>query len=350
MWFENVVIILTWLVISLMYIKRCIKNRKKIDFVVISLSVVSFVAYLIQKIICEQMSNIMQFVLLFFMYIVPIFNLYVYYNNIAIKQKIVCLLGKLYYNMGRYDVAAKLYTYSIKTNRKNMTAENYYILGRCLRKEKRYLDARDMFIEVVEQEKNNFMAYYELGLTLEESGKKDTAIVMFSNALKINPDFVEAKTALAITYSEIDRYKEAIALYEEIIQNEMANEEVYYNLGNIYYYKQGETKKAEECYLKATNISPKLYVAWFNIGIINYLKGDYMASVNALEMSRQSLELKDKSDYNLAKSYAAIKENTKAIKILTKLLARNEEYTEKIKEEIVFEEILSEIFSEKNEE
>ena len=47
---------------------------------------------------------------------------------------------------------------------------------------------------------------------------KDTAIIMFSNALKANPEYKEAKIALAITYSEIGRYKEAMALYEELIK------------------------------------------------------------------------------------------------------------------------------------
>lgn len=349
MWFENVVIILTWLVISIMYFKICVKSKNKVGIVFGIFSIISFLIYCTRNLINIQMSSVVQLLFLLFMYIIPIFSLYVHYNDIAIKQKLVCLLGKFYYNMGRYDIAAKLYTHSIRTNKKNITSENYYILGRCLRKEKRYLDARDMFIESIELDKNNFMAYYELGLTLDESDKKDTAIIMLSNALKINPEFVEAKVALAITYSEIDRYKEAVALYEEIIESGAANEEVWYNLGNIYYYKQGDSIKAEECYTEATKITPKLYVAWFNLGIINYLKGDYTASIKAFEMSKQSIELKDASDYNLAKSYAAIKENSKAIKLLTKLIERNSEYVDKIKEEIIFEEILPEIIKEKNE-
>ena len=79
-------------------------------------------------------------------------------------------------------------------------------------------------------------------------------------AIKANPEYKEAKIALAITYSEIGRYKEAMALYEELIKEENANEEVWYNLGNIYYYNQGDSNKAEECYLKATEINNKLYI------------------------------------------------------------------------------------------
>ena len=214
-----------------------------------------------------------------------------------------------------------------------------------MRKEKRYLDSRDMLIEAIELDKENFLAYYELGLTLTSSDKKDTAIIMFSNCLKINPDFKEAKVALAITYTEIGRYKEAIALYNELTQNNEADEEVWYNLANIYHYKSGDIEKAEKCYKEAININNKSYASWFNLGLINYLKGDYEASIEALEIVRQSEIFKDKAEYNLAKSYVANNNNEKAIKLLNKLIQRKEEYIDKIKEELIFETIIPDVIN-----
>ena len=348
MWFENVVIILTWFVILSVCLKNCIKTRNIASIIFTAFDILIGLIYFMRNILGVELTNAWQVLFILFMYVIPLLNLYVYRNDIAIKQNIICVLGKFYYSMGRYDIAAKLYTHSIRTNKKNITSNNYYILGRCLRKEKRYSESRDMLIDAIELDKTNYMAYYELGLTLEESDKKDTAIIMFSNALKANPEYKEAKIALAITYSEIGRYKEAMALYEELIKEENANEEVWYNLGNIYYYNQGDSNKAEECYLKATEINNKLYVAWFNLGIINYLKGDYGLSIKAFELAKQNDALKDKACFNLAKCYAAIKENRKAIKILSKLISTNEECTSKIKDEIVFEEILPDVIVEEN--
>lgn len=343
MWFKSVVIILTWFVIIGMYLKVCIKSKNYFYFMLLGCNVVFAILYFIKDVLKIEENNIIQSLWLVFMYLIPAAILGLSYNNIAIKQKIVCILAKFYYNMGRYDIAARLYTHSIKTNKKNINSNNYYILGRCLRKEKKYLDSRDMLIEAIELDKNNYLAYYELGLTLNASDKKDTAIVMFSNALKVNPEFKEAKIALAITYSEIGRYKEAISLYNEIIENEEADEEVWYNLANIYYYQLGDTNKAEECYLKATDINNKLYASWFNLGIINYLKGDYRFSIKAFQIVRQDEAFKDKAEFNLAKSYVAIKENEKAVKLLSKLIARDASYIDKIKDEIIFEEILIQI-------
>jgi len=349
MWFENVVIILTWFIILTLYLKICIKKKNVVNFILVCLDILFTILYFtINNVNIQENADIIKLFALLFMYIIPLIAICLYHNNMAIKYMIICVLAKFYYNMGRYDIATKLYIYSIKKNKKSITSDNYYILGRCLRKEKRYLDSRDMLIEAIELDKNNFMAYYELGLTLTSSDKKDTAIIMFSNSLKINPDFKEAKVALAITYSEIGRYKEAIALYNEIIEKDEADEEVWYNLANIYHYEMGDTVKAEECYREATNINNKSYAAWFNLGLINYLKGDYGASINALEIVRQSEIFKDKAEYNLAKSYVACNNNEKAIKLLKKLIQRDESYIDKIKGELIFEAIVPDIINIEN--
>jgi len=344
MWFENVVVILTWFIIFLLSLRICIKKKNIANFIVAGLDILLAVIYLLVKIMnMEQNVDAIKILALIFMYIVPLMSIFIEHYNMAIKYMIICMLAKFYYNMGRYDIATKLYTYTVKKSKKSITSESYYILGRCLRKEKRYLDSRDMLIEAIELDKDNFLAYYELGLTLSASDKKDTAIIMFSNGLKINPEFKELKVALAITYSEIGRYKEAIALYNELIEADDADEEVWYNLANIYQYEIGDRDKAEECYIEAIKINNKSYAAWFNLGLINYLKGDYEASIDALEIVRQSETFKDKAEYNLAKSYVANNNTEKAIKLLKKLVQRDETYIEKIKGELIFEEISVEI-------
>lgn len=346
MWFENVVIILTWFVILVINFKNCIKKKNITNIIVLGLDILFAIIYFAITIMnIQENVDVIKVLALIFMYILPLASIFLYYNNVAIKYMVICILAKVYYNMGRYDIATKLYTYSIKRSKKSITSESYYILGRCLRKEKKYLDSRDMLIEAIELDKENFLAYYELGLTLSASDKKDTAIIMFSNGLKINPDFKEAKVALAITYSEISRYKEAISLYNELIESDEADEEVWYNLANIYYYEMGDTTKAEECYVEATRYNNKSYAAWFNLGLINYLKGDYQASIEAFEIVRQSEAFKDRAEYNLAKSYAANGNNQKTIKLLKKLIKKDEEYINKIKEEIIFESILQDVIN-----
>ena len=343
MWFDNVVIILTWFILLFLQLRIYLKSKKVVGVVMIVLNIVAALIYFTRSVTKIDTNTVVQILSLLFMYVIPALFIYLYYNNIAVKQKIVCALGKFYYNMGRYDVAIKLYTHIIRTNKKNITSNNYYILGRSLRKEKRYSEARDMLVEAVELDKNNFMAYYELGLALSSSDKKDTAVIMFSNSLKIEPEFKDAKIALAITYSEIGRVKEAVAIYNELIEKDEADEEVLYNLANIYYYELSEKDEAEKCYAKAVEINSKLYPAWYNLGNINYLKGNYEASIKALNIARQSEVFKDKAEYSLAKCYIAIKESEKAVKLLSKLISKDDTYLERIKTEVIFEEIVDRV-------
>ncbi|MDD2627929.1 MAG: tetratricopeptide repeat protein [Clostridia bacterium] len=345
MWFEDVVIILTWFLLVIVNIRLMLERKKVIYLISNVVNFIFAIIYFINKVIHMDVNWVLQICFLLFMFITPTIFIWTKEKDLGIKQKIIILLGKIYYDMGRYDLAIKLYSYIIKKNKKGMTSNNYYILGRCLRKEKRYLDARDMLIEAIELEKDNYKAYYELGLTLNSSDKKETAIIMFTNALKINPYFKDASIALAITYSEIDRYKEAKAIYKEIIDKGEADEEVYYNLANLYYIDVETQSEAEKYYYKAVEINNKLYAAWFSIGIINYLKGDYNASINALEIAKRGQNFKNKAEYNLAKCYVAINKYEKAEKILKKVLENEPLYIDKIKEEIIFEKIAEKILN-----
>ncbi len=345
MWFENVVIILTWFLLVLANIKLMLERRKFIYLIGNVVNGTFAIIYFISKVMQMNINGMLQICFLLFMFIIPIILIWTKEKNFGIKQKIIMLLGKVYYDMGRYDLAIKLYSYIIKNNKNRMTSNNYYILGRCLRKEKRYLDARDILIEAIELEKDNYKAYYELGLTLNSSDKKETAIIMLTNALKINPDFKDASVALAITYSEIDGYKEAKAIYKEIIDKGEADDEIYYNIANLYYIDAETQSEAEKYYYKAIEINNKLHAAWFNIGIINYLKGDYNASINALEMARKGAAYKYKADYNLAKCYVAMNEYEKAEKILKKVIENEPVYIDRIKEEIIFEKIVEKILN-----
>ncbi|MDD2627968.1 MAG: hypothetical protein PHD20_03700, partial [Clostridia bacterium] len=130
-----------------------------------------------------------------------------------------------------------------------------------------------------------------------------------------------------------------------IIDKGEADEEVYYNLANLYYIDVETQSEAEKYYYKAVEINNKLYAAWFSIGIINYLKGDYNVSINALEIAKKDQNFKNKAEYNLAKCYVAINKCEKAERTLKKVLESEPLYIDKIKEEIIFEKIAQKLLN-----
>jgi len=73
MWFENVVVILTWFIIFLLSLRICIKKKNIANFIVAGLDILLAVIYLLVKIMnMEQNVDAIKILALIFMYIVLI--------------------------------------------------------------------------------------------------------------------------------------------------------------------------------------------------------------------------------------------------------------------------------------
>ena len=82
MWFENVVIILTWLIILAIYLKICVKKKNIASFTIIGLDVLVGVVYFITNFMgIKENINIIQILALIFMYILPLVAIYIHYKK-----------------------------------------------------------------------------------------------------------------------------------------------------------------------------------------------------------------------------------------------------------------------------
>ena len=67
--------------------------------------------------------------------------------------------------------------------------EYLYILGMCYKDLKDFIRARDSFALAIEFDDKDYKSYYEYGLILDSTNKKEAALIMFEKAIKIKPDF-----------------------------------------------------------------------------------------------------------------------------------------------------------------
>jgi tetratricopeptide (TPR) repeat protein len=65
---------------------------------------------------------------------------------------------------------------------------------------------------------NNFVAHSNLGYTLEKQGYADRAMAHLVQALKIRPDFVEARYQMGLILGRVQGPAEAVAQYREVIR------------------------------------------------------------------------------------------------------------------------------------
>jgi tetratricopeptide (TPR) repeat protein len=71
--------------------------------------------------------------------------------------------------------------------------------------------------ETLDKEPNNVQALFELGTAYERQGMYEQAIQQYRQALKVDPDFVEAIEHLAFLLEKLNRDHEASPLWERIL-------------------------------------------------------------------------------------------------------------------------------------
>ncbi len=275
----------------------------------------------------------LQILIFLFDIFVPIIATFLQYNNIVLTHKILYYKMKYAYISKEYkktiDYIAKLVSYE------GRKAEYLYILGQCYKNINDFINARDSFALAIELDKNDYKSYYELGLILDETNKKETALAMFNRAIKIKPDFYEAREAMGICLTRQGRFKEAVSVYRKALEKFPNSYELYYNIA-IIEMELGEYDSAKEAFENAGRIKPDLYTAFYNLGNINYAKGDYDTAIEDYKKILTSGLYGKKAYYKIAIVYATKKEFEKAMSALEYAIELEPKYISNIKDEYAF--------------
>lgn len=119
---------------------------------------------------------------------------------------------------------------------------------------------------------NNCLAHNNLGCALVESGRLLEAIPHFIEALKLSPDYNNARIALEKTLGCFEKEVSAAEKMQRLMKVYPEIPELYYVLGRMY-EDQEEFGKAIAQYRKSLSIHPDFTIASNRIAIIIYRKG-----------------------------------------------------------------------------
>ena len=315
--------------LSFRYIKRYAPENLVI-IPVVAVCIGSYISFTVNN---AYIPLYIQICIFIFSFVLPAISIILQYNNIIITRKI------LYYRM-KYSFFSKEYSKTIGYITKLVSyegrkAEYLYILGICYKNLNDFINARDSFALAIDLDKNDYKSYYELGLILDETNKKDTAIVMFNKCIKIKSDFYEAKEALGICYTSQGKFKEAVNVYKKALEKHPDSYEMYYNIA-IIELEVGEYEEAKAAFKKAGEIKSDLYTAFYNLGNICHILGEYDEAIEAYKKMLNSGVYGPKAYYKIAVIYALKKEYEKSMASLEYAIELDPKYIKKVREEYAF--------------
>lgn len=123
------------------------------------------------------------------------------------------------------------------------------------------------------------------GLRYYDLGRWQKAIVAFSDALAINPNFAVAYFGLGVTYSRLENWEEALTYFKKTIELSPTFAQGYLGLG-ITYNILGFNVEAMKALKKAVLINPRYAQARHALALCHLRNGDRASALEEYEILR----------------------------------------------------------------
>lgn len=124
-----------------------------------------------------------------------------------------------------------------------------------------------LFRHAVELDKDNYIAYDFLGKSLEDKGWKELALSCYSEAVRLQPGFVEGQYNLGTLLMEEGKLDEAITHLQAAVAADPKCAKGHNNLGSAL-FKRGRISDAKTHFSKAIALRPKEPSAHYNLGTL----------------------------------------------------------------------------------
>ena len=144
-----------------------------------------------------------------------------------------------------------------------MNINNLLEKGIFLHKKNSLDEAKKIYKEIIDIEKENFQAIHLLGVIFFQQKDYDQGIQFIEKSLQINNKNYSALNNLGNIFLELKKYPEAIEKYKKALNLNKNYTAAIYNLGNTY-KAISEYKIALEYYSKAIISNPKFFDAYYD--------------------------------------------------------------------------------------
>lgn len=125
-------------------------------------------------------------------------------------------------------------------------------------------------------------------MTLDESGKPETAIEYYKKAIAISDEFPQTHHNLGMSYLRLSRFEEALAEYDKALGIDPNFYQSWYQKGRALAFL-GRLREARGAFEQALAIYPYEELFYLNLATLDGLLGDAVAARQILERGRQIL-------------------------------------------------------------
>ena len=150
-----------------------------------------------------------------------------------------------------------------------------------------YQDAETLYRDTIAKNPHSWMAHYNLGVFLVNSGRSDEVMPFFSEALRLRPDDADAHYNLGVALEKQGRFEEALAHFAETVKLRPDYAEAHYSMAVIL-ARQSKFEEAISHYSQALRVNPNYAEAHNNLGVALFRLGKLD---KAIEHYRTALKL-----------------------------------------------------------
>ena len=272
-----------------------------------------------------------------FSYILAIFIPIIYLlfdnKNINLIEKFQIIIAKIDLILNKNILAQKKLIYIV--DKYPQSYEAHRMLAQIYEKDGGMRKAIDEYIIAIDINKSDYDSYFKIANLLNSLTRKDEAITMLNNLLKIKPDYIQASILLCDLLIEKDKFKEVTNICTEALKWNPDNYDLYYNLG-MAYTMINDFKNAKQAYEKAAELNHMQYMALYNLGKIALMYNDISGAEKYFTKAIYGPDVEAMAYYELAKIHMLKREKEKAIVFLENAIEIDKIYVEKMNEDVIF--------------
>lgn len=151
-------------------------------------------------------------------------------DSLQIFPKI--LAAEAHYYLRQYDEARNIILPLLRMD--NAPDDLYELIARVEFEAKNYAKAKAYLLYLLDKDENNKIAWIYLGFTFLDTGKEDSAAVIYQKALNFYPDDATILGFYGSTLQQLERYDEAIAPLEKSLKSNPDNINAISSLAVVY--------------------------------------------------------------------------------------------------------------------